>query len=67
MALTSCEIYLDLKWHEKCIIVVIDVDDHGAEFSITNAKLYVPVVTSSIRDNTKLLEQLKSGFRRTIK
>ena len=35
-------------------------------FWITDAKLYVPVVTLSIQDMTKLLEQLKSGFKRAI-
>ena len=29
-------------------------------------RLYVPVVTLSTQDNTNLLQQLKSGFRRTI-
>ena len=29
-------------------------------------KRYVPVVTLSTHDNKKLLEQLKSGFKRTI-
>ena len=33
--------------------------------SITNTKLYVPVVTLSTQDNIELLEQLKSGFTRT--
>ena len=36
------------------------------KFEITDRKPYVPVVTLSIQDNAKLLEQLKSGFRRTI-
>ena len=35
-------------------------------FTITNAKLYIPVVTLSTKDNGRLLEQLKSGFKRTI-
>ena len=35
-------------------------------FSITDTKTYVPVVTLSTQDNTKLLEQLKYGFKRTI-
>ena len=35
-------------------------------FTITDTKLYVPVVTLSTQDNAKLLQQLKSGFRRTI-
>ena len=36
------------------------------KFKIIDAKLYVPVVTLSTQDNTKLLQQLKSGFKRTI-
>ena len=32
-----------------------------------NTKLYVPVVTLSKENDTKLLEQLKTGFTRTIK
>ena len=35
-------------------------------FAITDTKLYVPVVTLSTQDNAKLLEQLKSGFKRVI-
>ena len=34
-------------------------------FSITATKLYFPVVTLSTQDNAKLLEQLKSGCKRT--
>ena len=33
---------------------------------ITNTKLYVPVVNLSPQDNAKLLQQFKSGFKRTI-
>ena len=39
----------------------------GLEFKITDTKLYVPVVTLSKENDTKLLEQLKTGFKRTIK
>ena len=35
-------------------------------FAITETKLYVPVVTLSTQDNAKLLQQLKSAFKRTI-
>ena len=35
-------------------------------FIITDTKLYVPVVTLSTQDNAKLLQQLKSCFKRTI-
>ena len=37
------------------------------EFQITDTKLYVPVVTLSKENDIKLLEQLKSGFEKTIK
>ena len=33
---------------------------------ITGKKLYVPVLTLSTQDNTKLLEQTKSGFKRAV-
>ena len=35
-------------------------------FSVTDTKLYVPVATLSTQDNANLLQQLKSGFKRTI-
>ena len=39
----------------------------GATFKITDTKLYVPVVTLSKENDIKLLEQLKTGFKKTIK
>ena len=36
-------------------------------FKITDTKLYVPVATLSSKDDNNFLEQLKSGFKRTIK
>ena len=43
-----------------------DVADQGTTFLIFDTKLYAAVVTLSIQDNAKLLEQLKSCFKRTI-
>ena len=37
------------------------------ECKITDTRLYVPVVSLSKENDVKLLEQLKSGFKRTIK
>ena len=37
-----------------------------ATFQINNAKLYFLVVTLLINDNTKFLENIKQGFKRTI-
>ena len=62
MPLISCEINLILTWSANC---VISEGDTVIPFAITDTQLYVPVVTLSIQDNTKLLQQMKSGFRRT--
>ena len=39
----------------------------NATFQITDTKLYVPVVTLSTENDKKLLEQLRTGFKRTTK
>ena len=36
-------------------------------FEITDTKLYVPAVTLSKENDAKPLEQLKTGFKKTIK
>ena len=38
----------------------------NATFQITDTELCVPVVTLSTENDKKLLEQLKSGFKKTI-
>ena len=43
------------------------VSPTGLQFQIKNTKFYVPVVTLSKENDIKLLEQLKSGFKKTIK
>ena len=63
MPLINCEVNLILTWPSTCVIT----NSTGAgRFTITDIKLYVPVVTLSTQDNVKLLQQLKSGFKRTI-
>ena len=37
-----------------------------ATFKITDAKLYVPIVTLSAEDNVKLSKLLSKGFKRSI-
>ena len=63
MPLINCEVNLELTWSKDCVIT--NSTGEG-KFQITETKLYVPVVTLSTQDNTKLLQQLKSGFKRTI-
>ena len=66
MPLINCEINLDLNWSKKCVRVTTAIANLGATLSITDTKLYFSGVTLSTQDNAKLLEQLKSGFKRTI-
>ena len=63
MPLINCEVNIILTWSKDCVIT--NSTDAG-KFKITETKLYVPVVTLSTQDNAKLLQQLKSGFKRTI-
>ena len=62
MPLINCEVSLFLTWSSTCVIT--KSTDKG-RFTITDTKLFVPVVTLSTH-NAKLLQRLKSGFRRTI-
>ena len=66
MLLINYEINLDLNWFKNSVIVTTNIAAQAATLSITDTKLYVLVVTLSTQDNAKLLEQLKSGFKRTI-
>ena len=59
MALINCEINLILTWSDRCFIIDNPIDDQVPTFTIIDTKLYIPVVTLSTQDNTKLLEQLK--------
>ena len=66
MPLINFEINLYLKWSKNCIAVATNVAVQATTFSITDTKRNVPFVTLSTQDNTKLLEQLKSAFKKTI-
>ena len=64
MPLINWEITLDLNWHEN--IAANNVAAQATTFPMTDTKIYVPVVTLLTQDYVKLLEQLKSGFKKTI-
>ena len=51
----------------NCVIIQTDVADQVPTFTIAETNICVPVVTLSTQDNAKLLAQLKSGFKRTIR
>ena len=63
MPLINCKINLILTYLANCVISEVD---RVTAFTITDTRLYVQVVTLSTNDNAELLQQLKSGFKRTI-
>ena len=68
--LINCEVEIILTWTKNCVLADMAVANNpptGLEFQIKDTKLYVPVVTLSKENDIKLLEKLKSGFKRTIK
>ena len=62
MPLINCKVELSLKWYERCLLTAATT----ASFRITDGKLYVPIVTLSIEDNSKLTKVLSKGFKRPI-
>ena len=80
--LINCEVELILTWFKHCVLIdkstrdadygtnprVSEINNpENAIFKITDTKLYVPVVSLSKENDMKLLGQLKSEFKRTIK
>ena len=60
---------LSLKWIENCILTLnpnANNNINKAIFTITDGKLYVPIVTLSIEDNAKLSKLLSEGLERSI-
>ena len=66
MPLNNCEVNLILTCSSTCVITASNIPNQNATLAITDTKLYVPVVTLSTQENTKFLQQLKSGFKRVI-
>ena len=78
----NCEVELILTRFKNCMLIdkstrdidynpdprVSKIDNpENAMFQITDTKLYVPVVTLWKENDIKLLEQLKTEFKRTMK
>ena len=64
--LINYEVNLILTWFADRIKICINVGNQVPSSAITETNLYVPVVTLSTQNHTKLLPQLKSGFNRTM-
>ena len=63
MPLINCKVELSLKWYENCMLPNLFGD---STFTITDAKLYVPIVTLSAEDSAKLSKLLTAGFKRPV-
>ena len=59
----NCKVEFSLKWYEICILPNLVGD---STFTITDAKLYVPIVTLSGEGNAKLSKSLTEGFKRLV-
>ena len=71
--LINCKVELSLRWIENCVLTTAEIGANanatgadGATFTVTDAKLHVPVVTLSTEDNVKLSKLLSEGFNRCI-
>ena len=64
MPLINCKVELSLKEIENCVFTT-SANANKATFEITDARLYVPIVTLSAQDNAKL-SKLGEGFKRSI-
>ena len=79
--LVNTEISFALTWSKSCVLTDMATRDTdatadpliqainaptGANFQISDCKLYVPVIRLLAENDNKLLELLKTGFKRTI-
>ena len=83
MPLINCEVSLTLSWSKYCVLTskatrnapkpqlntpVVDINNLiNTTFTIIDCTLHVPVVTLSENEENNLLNQLKSGFKRTLR
>ena len=61
MPLINCKVKLSLSWDPICVLSNLV---GTSTFTITDAKLYVPVVTISVEGNAKLSKLLREGSKR---
>ena len=75
MSLINCKVELSLTWIENCVVSggenlnnagAVANAGAAATFKITDAKLYVLVVTLSTEDSVKLSKILSEGFKRPV-
>ena len=63
MSLINCKVELSLSWDLSCVLSNVN---GSSTLTITVAKLYVPIVTSSAEDSANLSKLLSVGFKRPV-
>ena len=72
MPLINCKVKLNLKWKKYCVLSVPGADNLNVNvndnifFTISDTKIYIPVVTLSARDDQKLSKLLSKGFEISV-
>ena len=73
MPLINCKVHLELNWTKNCVVygantyVGGDNDNNRATtFKITNAELYLTIVTLSTKDSVSLTKHMNEGFKRLV-
>ena len=61
MQLINCEVELLFPWDPHCVSCTLA---GASNFTLTDAKRYVPIVTLLTEGNSKLSELLSEGFKR---
>ena len=65
-SLFNCEVQVDLFWKKDFVLMGHHNNITGVNFVITSTKLYLPIVTLSIKENNKFLENIKQEFKIAI-
>ena len=62
--INNFKVLLSSNWYTNC--VTIFRNETAAIFTITDTKLYVPIVTLKTEENAKLSKLLNEGFKRSV-
>ena len=71
--LINYKVELKLKWTKHCVLIVLgnendntDVSSNNVIVTIKGTKLYIPVVTLSVKNNQKLFKLLTKGLEMSV-
>ena len=63
LPLINTKLYMELIWTKYSVLSTFN---QNSIFQITNAEMYIPVVTLNTENNNKLSRLLSEGFERTV-